>query len=285
MLRKVVMTNDERILQIYLREINSIPMLSREEENDLAVKAKNGDKAAREMIVKANLRFVVTVAKKYINNGIDFIDLISEGNVGLLVAIDHFEPSRKIHFVSYAVWWIRQAILKSICEKSRAIRLPLNKANDLVTIQKARKVIGSRGTEEEEIAEIARQLGLENKFVRDMLNFSKEVISLDSKVESEDSAAATMGDMLEDSMNASPENLAIETSMREDLDKVLLTLKPNEAKILRMRYGLNGLKPMSLKEVGEQCNLTRERIRQIEKNALSHLRLPQRSRVLQSYVA
>ncbi|MBO4404932.1 MAG: RNA polymerase sigma factor RpoD/SigA [Treponema sp.] len=279
------MTNDERLLQIYLKEIASIPMLSREEETELALKAKAGDKLAREKIVRANLRFVVTVAKKYINNGIDFMDLISEGNVGLLIAIDHFEPSRNIHFVSYAVWWIRQAILKSICEKSRAIRLPLNKANDLVTIQKTRKLIGSVKNEEEEIAGIAKQLGLEKKFVREMLNLAKDTVSLDASVETDENGRATVADTIEDDRGNSPENHAIELSMKDDIDKALDTLKPNEARVLRMRYGLNGLKPMSLKEVGEKCNLTRERIRQIEKTAINHLRLPQRSRALESYVA
>ena len=279
------MTNDEEILRIYLKEINAIPMLTRAEENELALKAKNGDRTARDKIVRANLRFVVNVAKKYVNCGMDFIDLISEGNVGLMTAIEHFDPSRNIHFVSYAVWWIRQAILKAICEKSRAIRLPLNKANDLVSIQKTAKILGHGKNEEEEITKIAEAMGLEKKFVREMLNLSKELVSLDMVVESDENGRATVGDMLVDSKSRSPETNAIDYSMKTDIQKTLNTLKPTEANVIRLRYGLNGTKPMSLKEVGEKCNLTRERIRQIEKNAISHLRLPQRAGLLESYVA
>lgn len=138
------MKYDDEVLGMYLKEINKIPLLSREEENELAIKAKNGDKAAKNRIVTSNLRFVVNVAKKYQNHGLDMTDLISEGNIGLLTAIEKFDVSKGYHFISYAVWWIRQSILKSICEKSRAIRLPLNRANELVQIERARKSIHGR---------------------------------------------------------------------------------------------------------------------------------------------
>ena len=135
------MTYDDEVLAIYLKDINKIPLLTREEENDLAAKAKKGDKAAKDKIVVANLRFVVNIAKKYQNHGLDLTDLISEGNIGILTAIEKFEPAKGYHFISYAVWWIRQSILKAICEKSRTIRLPLNRANELVQIEHARKIV------------------------------------------------------------------------------------------------------------------------------------------------
>ena len=140
------MKNEDEVLSMYLKEINRIPLLTHEEETELAIKAKEGDQAAKNKIVNSNLRFVVNVAKKYQNHGIDLIDLISEGNIGLLVAIKKFDVSKGYHFISYAVWWIRQSILKAICEKSRAIRLPLNRANELVQIEHAKKIIGSNKT-------------------------------------------------------------------------------------------------------------------------------------------
>jgi len=169
------MTNDEEILAMYLKEINRIPLLSREEENDLALKAKNGDKAAKDKIVSANLRFVVNVAKKYQNHGLDLVDLISEGNIGLLTAIEKFDVDKGYHFISYAVWWIRQSILKAVCEKGRAIRLPMNRVNELVQIEKARKNVGNKKTEEQEIAQVAKMLGMDAVHVRDMIAISREM--------------------------------------------------------------------------------------------------------------
>ena len=167
------MTNDDTILSLYLKDINKVPLLTHEEETELAVKAAKGDKAAKDKIVKANLRFVVNVAKKYQNHGLDFVDLISEGNIGLMTAIDRFDVTKGYHFISYAVWWIRQAILKAICEKSRSIRLPLNRANELVQIERARKAVAGNKTEEQEITEVAEMLDMEPTHVREMINISR----------------------------------------------------------------------------------------------------------------
>ncbi|MBO5608677.1 MAG: RNA polymerase sigma factor RpoD/SigA [Treponema sp.] len=279
------MTNDENVLNMYLKEINKIPLLTREQETELAVKAAAGDKKAKETIVNANLRFVVNVAKKYQNQGLDLLDLISEGNIGLLTAIDRFDVSKGYHFISYAVWWIRQAILKAICEKSRAIRLPLNRVNELVKIEKARKVVGTNKSEEQEITEIGAMLGMETSHVREMLNLSKEMVSLDMQVPGDGAQKRTLGDFLEDNTVPSPDEQAMNTAMKEELNSVLKTLRPNEAKVLRLRYGLNGEKPMSLKEVGDVCNLTKERIRQIEKRALVRMQHPVRLTRLEAYVA
>ena len=279
------MTRDENILAMYLKEINKVPMISHEEEVELAQKAQAGDKAAKDKLVNANLRFVVNVAKKYQNHGLDLTDLISEGNLGLLTAVDKFDVTKGYHFISYAVWWIRQSILKAICEKSRAIRLPLNRANELVQIEHARKVVGTKKTEQQEYEEIGAMLNMEPAHVRDMLNISREMISLDAETNDSESGHTKVADFFEDNAYDRPEEKAIEKSMHEDIDNVIDTLRPNEARVIRMRYGLNGAKPMSLKEVGEECDLTKERIRQIEKHAIVRLQHPTRARRLEAYVA
>ena len=277
--------NDDNVLAMYLKEINKISLISHEEEVELAKKAQKGDKAAREKLINANLRFVINIAKKYQNHGLDLIDLISEGNIGLLTAVEKFDVSKGYHFISYAVWWIRQSILKAVCEKSRAIRLPLNRANELVKIEHARKILGSNKTEQQEFEEIAEMLNMEPSHVRDMVNINREMISLDAEVNDSDQGHSKIEDFFEDETYQRPEDRAIEQSMAEEIDTVVDTLRPNEAKVIRMRYGLNGMKPMSLKEVGEECSLTKERIRQIEKNAIGRLQHPTRARRLEAYCA
>lgn len=279
------MTNDENILAIYLKDINKIPMISHEEEVELANKAHAGDKAAMNKLVNSNLRFVVNVAKKYQKHGLDLTDLINEGNIGLMTAVNKFDVSKGYHFISYAVWWIRQSILKAICEKSRAIRLPLNRANELVQIEQARKIVGSKKTEQQEYEEIGAMLNMDTKHVRDMINISRDMISLDAEINDSDSGHAKIGDFFEDDSYDRPEEQAIGQSLREEINNVVDSLRPNEARVIKMRYGLNGAKPMSLKEVGEECDLTKERIRQIEKHAIVRLQHPTRSRRLEAYVA
>lgn len=283
---KTVSTNGEdNVLAMYLKDINRIPLLTREEENDLAVRAANGEKAAKDRIVNANLRFVVNVAKKYQNHGLDLIDLISEGNIGLLTAIERFDVTKGYHFISYAVWWIRQSILKAICEKSRMIRLPLNRANELVQIERARKMITANKTEEDEIAEVAEALNMDKSHVREMLNISRDMVSLDASVRASDQDSATIGEFLEDSRYENPEDAVLDSSLKEDISSVLDTLTEKEASVLRYRFGLNGGKSMSLKEVGDVFNLTKERIRQIEKKAIRRMQHPKRIDRLEAYVA
>lgn len=279
------MSGNDNVLALYLKDINKIPLLTREEENDLAVKAARGDQNAKHKIVNANLRFVVNVAKKYQNRGLDLTDLISEGNIGLLTAIERFDVTKGYHFISYAVWWIRQAILKAICEKSRPIRLPLNRANELVQIEKARKTLTGNKSEEEEIAEVAGMLNMDSAHVREIIRISRDMVSLDSALRPADTDSATIGEFLEDDQYENPEQSAINMTMREDIDSVLDSLSEKEAEVLRYRYGLNGSSSMSLKEVGDVFNLTKERIRQIEKKALRRLQHPQRMSRLEAYVA
>ena len=278
------MKNDD-VLTMYLKEINKVPLLTREEEIELSEKAKKGDKAARDKIIKANLRFVVKVAKKYQNHGLDLTDLISEGNIGLMTAIDKFEPSRGYHFISYAVWWINQSILKALSEKSRAIRLPLNRANELVRIEYASNLINGTLSEAEEVAQISEMLNMPQSRVRELLSISNGMVSLDSKVSSKESDSSVLGDYFEDQTYTGPEDNTVNKALKADMNKLLGTLKPNEAKVIRLRYGLNGLKPMSLQEIGKECNLTKERVRQIEKKAIFRLQNPTRMKKLDGYLA
>ena len=279
------MSKDDTVLTMYLREINKISLLTREEENELALKAKAGDVVAKNKIVNANLRFVITVAKKYQNHGLDLTDLISEGNLGLLTAIEKFDTTKGYHFISYAVWWIRQSILKAICEKSRMIRLPLNRANELVQIEKAKKTISANLSEDEEIREIAGMLNMSEAHVRDMINIAHDMVSLDSAVRPNDSESSSVGEFIEDTMYTRPEDEVINQGMKEDIAKVLATLTEKEAEVLRYRFGLDGYKSMSLKEVGDVFNLTKERIRQIEKKAIKRLQHPVRAKRLAAYIA
>ncbi len=276
-------SNDENILSMYLKEINKIPLLTREEEEEYARRAAKGDQEAKEKLIKANLRFVVNVAKKYQNQGLPLSDLISEGNIGLINAIERFDVDKGYHFISYAVWWIRQAILKAICEKSRMIRLPLNRANELVQIEKMRKTLHTETGSEPELEEIAKSLDMDKEHVVDLINISRDLISLETPVYTEKDSSV-LGEFIEDKNYRSPDEIVIEKSLKEDINNVLKTLTPKEADIIKYRFGLDGRRPMSLKEIGNKYNLTKERIRQIEKKALKRLQHPSRRQYLEAYV-
>ena len=275
---------DENILSLYLKEINRIPLLSREQEDAVAREAAKGSRAAKERLINANLRFVVNVAKRYQGQGLPLSDLISEGNIGLMNAVDRFDVEKGYHFISYAVWWIRQAILKAICEKSRMIRLPLNRANELVQIDKARKLVQDGHSTEAEINEIAKLLDMGPGHVADIINISRALVSLERPVYT-DKDSSSLGDFIEDEGYRAPDQQAIDSALQDDIEMVLETLNQKEAEIIRYRFGLGAGAPMSLKEIGDRFNLTKERIRQIEKKALKRLQHPARKRLLESYVA
>jgi RNA polymerase primary sigma factor len=279
---KELMT-DENVLSVYLKEINKIPLLTREEEIHYARLARQGQKEAREKLLQGNLRFVVTVAKKYQNQGLPLMDLISEGNIGLINAIERFDVDKGYHFISYAVWWIRQAILKAICEKSRLIRLPLNRANELVQIEKARKQMQAAMSEEHEILEVAKSLNMKVPQVTDLINISRDLISLESPVYNEKDSSS-LGDFIEDYRYDLPEDIMITEILRSDVNSLLATLSRKESEILQYRFGLNGKSPLSLKEIGDKYNLTKERIRQIEKKAIKRLQHPKRSKIVEAYI-
>ena len=277
--------SDNEVLSIYLREINRIPLLSHEEETELAVKAKNGDKAARERLINSNLRFVVSVAKKFRGQGLPLLDLINEGNIGLITAIDKFEPDKGYHFISYAVWWIRQSILKAIPEKSRAVRLPLNRSNELMQILKAKKALmHEMETAEPSVEDISRETGLDARLISDLLAVSGEMMSFDSPVKKGEDGSSTYGDFLEDE-SAGPETRMMDKALKEEVRSLLDVLSDKERDIIIKRNGLDGNEAMSLKEIGEGYSLTKERIRQIEKRALMKLREESMRRGMDAFMA
>ncbi|MCF0261445.1 MAG: sigma-70 family RNA polymerase sigma factor [Sphaerochaetaceae bacterium] len=274
--------NELDSLSLYLKEIERIPLLSREEEYQLSLKAKDGSSCARERLVNANLRFVVSIAKQYQNRGLSLMDLISEGNIGLLTAIDKFEPDKGYHFISYAVWWIRQAILKAIGEKSRMIRLPMNKSAVLIQVVQAKADIEKDGNDEASIEDIALACNLDVQEVQEILSISREVSSLDAPVS--DEKDSNFGDFIE-SDNPRPEDLVLDEAMKASIYRVLNTLSDKEKEIISLRFGLNNKKALSLKEIGEIFNLTKERIRQIEKKVLTKLANNEEVQELKAYIA
>ncbi len=274
---------DASVLSVYMKELHKLPLLTREEEVKLATQAKNGDKRARERMIESNLRFVVKIAKNYQNQGLPLSDLINEGNLGLMTSIDKFDVEKGYHFISYAVWWIRQSIVKAINEKSRAVRLPLNRTNELFQIQKAQKALMHSNGEEPTVDEIARETNLDPGNVETLMSISRELISLDAPVFT-DNQTSSIGDYIE-SDNAQPDEVVMNTVLIEDINEALNILTPKEKDILEHRFGLNGKARMSLKEIGELYNLTKERIRQIEKKSLIKLKDVDTFKSLGSYTA
>ena len=278
------MTNKDDLLCLYLREINRYPLLSREEEEILTRRAVAGDREAKEKLIRANLRFVVAVAKRYRTKDIPLLDLINEGNIGLLKAVEHFDVNRGYHFISYAAWWVRQSILKALSEKSRMIRLPWNRANELVHIERKRREMLADSAEAEDLGKIAAELGMSEDHVQNLISLSQTPLSLDSPVPG-DGDFSLLGDLIHDTAGESPEEAAVSQSLSDHIQDLLETLTPKEAEILSLRYGLNGEKRLSLREIGRQYRLSRERVRQIEKKALTKLRAPSCRRLLEAYVA
>lgn len=275
-------SNENTSLSLYLKEIEKIPLLDRDEEYKLAVMAKKGDSYARNRLVESNLRFVVSIAKQYQNRGLPLSDLISEGNIGLLTAMDKFEPEKGYHFISYAVWWIRQSILKAIGEKSRMIRLPMNRTADLVQILQAKTNLEENGYNDASIEEIAAECGMTKDQVLEVMQMSREVSSLDAPVGAEEDSS--FGDFIESDLQK-PDDVVMDEALKESVRKILDTLPDRERGIIALRFGLEGKKPMSLKEVGELYNLTKERIRQIEKKVLGQLSEDSIVQDLKAYIA
>ena len=282
--RSRLQTGDEATLSRYLAEISAIPLLDRKDELELARKAARGDTQARETIVKSNLRFVVKVAKRYRNQGLPFTDLISEGNVGLMRAVEKFDVGKGCHFITYAVWWIRQAILKAIYEKSRMIRLPYNKIGDLARINRARHQVDRHGAVQPTAEGIANKIGMDPKKVIDLVAVAHTPVSLESPVGGLEDGSA-LRDYVEDARYENPEDSAEGQMLRSVIEGALRTLTHREADILRCRFGLAGRKPMTLREVGERHNVTKERIRQIQNKAIERIRDSSGSEHLRSYLS
>lgn len=266
-----VSAKDLDVVRIHLNEIKKIPLLTNDEETQLATRATAGDKAARDKLLTSNMRFVIKIASQYLNKGLEYEDLISEGYLGLMKALDHFDVSKGYHFISYAVWWIRQSIMKAIVDFGRPIRLPVNKDAELTEIKRACHSVNPHGkkSEEEELEEVALKLGMTKHHIREMLNISQEMISLDSPISGDSDTA------LVDTVSAgtfTPEDAAIDASLKTEIDKAFVGLDKKSVEVLNMRYGLNGQGERTLKEVGEKMNLSRERVRQIEKHAIAKIR-------------
>ena len=266
-----VLAKDLDVVRIHLNEIKKIPLLTNDEEIQLATRAAAGDKAARDKLLTSNMRFVIKIASQYLNKGLEYEDLISEGYLGLMKALDHFDVSKGYHFISYAVWWIRQSIMKAIVDFGRPIRLPVNKDAELTEIKRACHSVNPHGkkSEEEELEEVALKLGMTKHHIREMLNISQEMISLDSPISGDSDTA------LVDTVSAgtfTPEDAAIDASLKTEIDKAFVGLDKKSVEVLNMRYGLNGQGERTLKEVGEKMNLSRERVRQIEKHAIAKIR-------------
>jgi len=267
-------------LSIYLKEINKFPLLSQEQETKLAARASKGDKKAKDSLIKANLRFVVKIAKKYRYTGVDFMDLISEGNIGLMAAVDKYDANKGVRFISYAVYWIRQAITKYISDKGRTVHLPANRLNDIARIRNAAEYY-SDYSQSEKIRKIASSLSLEKSYVREMLTLSEGVCSLDAP----SSDNNILGDAIEENRYIAPEDSAVRECLKTDIDTTLSTLQRRESGVIKLRYGLDNKKAMSLEEVGKFYNLSKERVRQIEHYAIKKMKMPYRSDRLVAYVA
>ena len=269
-------------VRMYLKEIGTVPLLSAEEEIRLAKRKAEGDVNAKERLIEANLRLVVSIAKRYSGRGMSFLDLVQEGNLGLIKGVEKFDYTKGYKLSTYATWWIRQAITRGLADYSRTIRIPVHMVETInKTIRVSRKLLAEYGREPTS-EEIARVMGVPVEKVDDILKISKEPVSMDTPIgEEEDSH---LGDFIQDDNVPVPAEAAAQTLLKEQLDEVLDTLTEREQKVLRLRFGMNDGRARTLEEVGKEFDVTRERIRQIEAKALRKLRHPSRSRKLRDYL-
>ena len=274
----------EKSLDLYLKEINNTPLLTREQEKELARRIRKGDEKALHELVKANLRFVVSIAKQYVNQGLSLADLINEGNLGLIKAAHRFDEKRGYKFISYAVWWIRQAMLQALAEQSRIVRLPLNRAGTLYRIGKAARELDQELGRNPDVEEIAEKLNLPQDEVRDTMQIANSHLSLDASFNNDEDENSLI-DYLADEDQESPDEMTYTNALSEDMQKALSTLTERERTILTLYYGLGGEEPLTLEEIGNRMNLTRERIRQIKEKAIMRLRHSSRAKYLKGYVA
>lgn len=259
------------LLKYYLRDVRKYSLLSAEEERDLAKKLKNGDKKARQKIIEANLRLVIKIAKKYQNQGVALIDLIEEGNLGLIRAVDKFEPCMECRFSTYATWWIKQAIERAIINQTRIIRIPVHVSDDIKKVYRESFDFFHKHKREPDIEELAERLDMKPQYVAKILNYAKKISSIDSPVNSEDEDYS-LNDTIEDEKAISPLQLVENIDTISKIHKWLSKLDEKERKIIIMRYGLEGGVPQTLEGIGKVFNVTRERIRQIETKAIEKLK-------------
>ncbi|MDR3668732.1 MAG: sigma-70 family RNA polymerase sigma factor [Ignavibacteriaceae bacterium] len=276
-------TNREsQSLDKYLQEIGKVDLLSPEEEIQLAIKIRKGDRNAFEQLTKANMRFVVSVAKQYQNQGLSLGDLINEGNLGLIKAATRFDETRGFKFISYAVWWIRQSILQALAEQSRIVRLPLNRVGTLNKIGKAYSSLEQEYEREPNSSELAIELQMDANEVAEALKISGRHISMDAPLTQGEENRLL--DVIENEEHPAPDHLLMDESLKAEIDRILSTLSDREAEVIKFYFGLNKEHSLTLEEIGERFNLTRERVRQIKEKAIRRLRHASRCKNLKSYL-
>ncbi|MFM1883864.1 MAG: hypothetical protein RL168_48 [Bacteroidota bacterium] len=279
---KQVTNRETASLDKYLQEIGKVELITAEEEVELAQRIKAGDQRALEKLTKANLRFVVSVAKQYQNQGLTLPDLINEGNLGLIKAAQRFDETRGFKFISYAVWWIRQSILQALAEQSRIVRLPLNKIGSINKINKAYASLEQAHERPPSAEEIATKLEMSEMDVKESMRNSGRHVSMDAPlVEGEDS---NLYDVLNSDDSPNPDDDLMVDSLRTEIERSLATLTPREGDVIRLYFGLNGHHPLTLEEIGEKFDLTRERVRQIKEKAIRRLKHTSRSKILKTYL-
>jgi len=275
------MTVDDPV-KVYLKEIGRVPLLTPEEEIELAIRISDDDPKAKQRLAEANLRLVVSIAKRYVGRGMQFLDLIQEGNLGLIKAVDKFDYTKGFKFSTYATWWIRQAITRAIADQARTIRIPVHMVETINKVKKVQSQLLHKNGQEPSVEDLAAELDMPQDKVREILKVAQEPISLESPIgEEEDSH---LGDFIPDYDAPVPEEAATHTLLKEQLNEVLATLTPREAKVLSLRFGIEDGRPRTLEEVGKEFNVTRERIRQIEAKALRKLRHPSRNKKLKDFL-
>ncbi len=269
-------------VRVYLKEIGRVPLLTSEEEIELAIRISDDDKKAKQRLAEANLRLVVSIAKRYVGRGMQFLDLIQEGNLGLIKAVEKFDYTKGFKFSTYATWWIRQAITRAIADQARTIRIPVHMVETINKVKKTSTQLLHKNGHDPSAEEIAEELDMTPDKVREILRLAQEPVSLETPIgEEEDSH---LGDFIPDDEALSPADAASISVLKEQLAEVLQTLTPRESKVLKLRFGLEDGHPRTLEEVGKEFNVTRERIRQIEAKALRKLRHPSRSKKLRDFL-
>ena len=272
-------------VRLYLREIGKIPLLSNEEEVDLAYRILKGEKKAKDKMVEANMRLVVSIAKRYSGRGLDFLDLIQEGNTGLLRAVEKFDPDKGFKFSTYATWWIRQAITRAIADQARTIRIPVHMVETINKVLRATRKLTNELNREPTVEEIAKEMGMEPEKVDYVMKIKQDIASLDATVGRDgDDEDSVLGDFIEDEGRVSPEDAAAAQMLKEQIAEILSSLSEREQKVVKLRFGIGGGRPHTLEEVGAEFSVTRERIRQIEAKALSKLRKHKDTKKLHEYL-
>ena len=269
-------------VRMYLKEIGVVPLLTNEEEKELAIAVENGDLEAKQRLAEANLRLVVSIAKRYVGRGMQFLDLIQEGNMGLMKAVDKFDYSKGFKFSTYATWWIRQAITRAIADQARTIRIPVHMVETINKLVREQRNLLQELGQDPTPEQIAERMDMTPDKVREILKIAQEPVSLETPIGEEDDSH--LGDFIEDEVIENPVDYTTRVVLREQLDEVLDTLTDREENVLRLRFGLDDGKMRTLEDVGKVFNVTRERIRQIEAKALRKLRHPSRSKQLKDFI-